>query len=344
MNAPAIAALALGVWLAPAALAEATAAPTVTLSPADLEFPTIPPGSQTTLVLTVTANDGPVSYGSVEASPAAWFAVGADGCAADPVIPPGGSCQIEVVFTPPEAGPFQGTVTVFSDAPLVTAALGGEAVEPPPTSSSSSIPPTSTTAAPSTTTTTQPESRDECDTRARYAEVVYQPTREMRVDDEEQVAVVATTGGSPVTSLPGNGSTTVVPQPLRCQVRARLVGNDFTISPSDWTTKSFEGQPQVRWLWSVTPNEAGDDLTLILEVQGLRFDEDAGAYVEAGEAFETTATIEVSSAPKGLASRVNDAVSGVAGHPVVVLLAGTGALALAARWLIGRTRQGGSPA
>ncbi len=130
----------------------------------------------------------------------------------------------------------------------------------------------------------------------------------------------------------------MVPQPLRCQVRARLVGNDFTINPQDWQVQSFLGTNQVSWLWLVTPKVVGDDLLLILELQGLRLDDATGTYIPAGQAFQTTAQIEVDSKPKGLLTRINSAVSGVVTHPVFALLASTGGLALLAGWVYRRAR------
>jgi hypothetical protein len=189
-----------------------------------------------------------------------------------------------------------------------------------------------------------PETREQCDVRALGARITYEPSIQMQVDESETIEVKATTGTPVETTTSGPPvSTAVVPQPLRCQVRARLVGNDFTINPQDWQAKSFLDTNEVVWSWIATPNVVGDDLPLNVEVQGLAFDAATNAYVPAGREFATTAKIHVDSKPKSVLTRFNSAVSGAVTHPVFALLVSTGALALVAGWLFRRFRPNSRP-
>lgn len=341
-----------GVLLAALAPGPAGAVGTVTLDPVDYDFGLVRVGDGASATFTVRAEGDAVTYNGATV-PDPPFAVDESGCAGR-VLAAGMTCSRVVAFRPIAPGDAGGSLTVSSDGGTATATLAGTGTTgvPGPPPPSQTVPPSSTettgtTTSPSTSTTSTtsspstspptstPETRDECDARAREAEITYQPVREMQVGEQEEVAVLATIGaGVSTTTLPGGGSTTVVPAPLTCQVRARLVGNDFTISPADWTEKSFEGSAAVRWLWSVTPNRSGGPLSLILEVQGLRFDTEAGVFVPAGNAFETTAEIRVTSSAPSFGSRVN----GFLTHPVVATVAAA-AVVGACGWGFRRVQQ-----
>jgi hypothetical protein len=314
-----VGAVALGAaWAQPAG--------TVEVAPAAVDFGAVEVGDAATATVTVRAVGGPVEYNHAEVTAPA-FTVDESACAGL-VLADGESCPLVVTFRPAEVGDAAAglSVAVVGDARTVALTATAFDVAGPSSTDTSALPTTETTGTPPPPTS-EPETLDECDARALDARVTYQPAREMRVGDQEEVVVVATIGDQGTTSLPGGGSSTVVPSPLTCQVRARLVGTDFTIAPDDWTTKSFQGSDSVRWLWTVTPERAGDTLALILEVQGLRFDDRAGTFVEAGGAFETTAEIRVRSTPASLASRVN----GLLTHPVGATVAGAAVLG-AAGW------------
>lgn len=315
-----------------------TAAAVVRLDPTEVDFGTVVVGQSEAQTVTVTAEGASIEDINVFVDDPFEVDSGCIGVE----LEPGHSCDIEVRFAPTGPGPVSGTLEVDSSIGIESAGVGG--IGTTSTSTTPSTTPSATTATtgddvPPTTATTIPETREECDARAREARISYAEQRQMHVGETEAIVVEATTGEPRETTTSGPGpSTTVVEQPLRCRVRARLVGNDFTIDPEDWQHKSFHDTDEVSWLWSVTPLVTGNNLLLILEVQGLRFDEDADEYVEAGEAFETIAQIEVDSRPRSLVSQVNSAVTGVVTHPVVALLASTGALALLSRWAYLRFR------
>lgn len=316
-----------------------TTAPTAGFVRLDREVVAFGPvvvGQSKTETVTVTAVGGPVE--DIAASVDDPFQVD-NGCVGIE-LEAGDSCNLEIRFAPTETGSVSGNLDVESSTDMESAALEGTGTTSSSTSTTSANTSTSTSSPPtdSTTPTTTPETREECDARALRAQVIYPERLRMRVDTSEALEVKASTRTLQTTPSLPDTSTTVVDQPLRCQVRARLVGNEFTINPNDWRNASFLGTDEVSWLWIVTPKVVGDDLLLILEVQGLRFDADTGTYVEAGEAFQTTAEIEVDSKPKGFLTRFNSAVTGVVTHPVFALLASTGLLALVANWAYRRFR------
>jgi uncharacterized repeat protein (TIGR01451 family) len=53
------------------------------------------------------------------------FQVSNDGCSTAGPIAPGGTCAVQVVFTPTAAGPATGTLTILSDGGTKTVALSG---------------------------------------------------------------------------------------------------------------------------------------------------------------------------------------------------------------------------
>ena len=347
----------------------AVGAPTVaTTAPSDPSPPVSEP--PTTTSLTLTLDPPAVEFGNTPAgttSDAAVVELIVSGGAVDDLtfelegpftvdedcgeMNDGDSCQIEVRFVPMGPGVAGGQLLVRSGAASVGASLGGTGTAPIPTSPSiTTIPPNTTVPPPTATvpstdpTTGDPdESRDECDARALGAEIRYAPSLEMRVGESVSIVATASIGdGAPGSSVAGP-STTVIPQPLRCQVRARLLGgDDFSTNPGDWQEASFLGTTEVTWRWVVTPRLVGDDLFLILEVQGLRFDTEAGDYRPAGDSFQEEARISVDSRPQGVVSRLNDAVSGVVTHPLVAF-AGVGGLVVVFRWALQR-RNKGTPA
>jgi hypothetical protein len=157
----------------------------------------------------------------------------------------------------------------------------------------------------------------------------------MVLGDTAQIVVIATTEAKPDTD-PG---TTSVAQPLQCRVRARLFGNDFTVSPDGFSDKSFLEVATVQWQWSVTPEVSGDDQQLTVEVQGMRLG--LAGYEPAGPEFQTVQNIEVV-VEETFMERVNNAVTGFVTHPVIALLLGTflaAGVAALTRYL--RKRRGG---
>jgi hypothetical protein len=191
-----------------------------------------------------------------------------------------------------------------------------------PTTTSTS--PTTTSTIPTTTTTTGPpddETRlEECEQRAGEAEVTFEPSRDMTVDETERVVVVAAVNpaGQATTTVTFETSTTVVSIRLRCEVRAQLRGAGFEIVPEDFQGGSFLDRPSIRWSWDVTPTKEGDR-SLTLEVQSVAHiggDEIEGA---GGELFE--AEIAVDAKPRSTMDRVGDMAGGFVSHPVAQLMA-----------------------
>jgi hypothetical protein len=334
--------------------------PTLTLDPPVVDFGETRLGTESdTEVVTLTVSGGTVEDLSVRAE--GPFVVDHDcGALAD-----GQTCSIEIRFVPTEEGSAGGQLVVESSTASNTAALEGTATPPfitvpiitgPPTTvqSQTTIPPISVaptnvppTNAPNTAvppssippTSAPVETREECDARALGARITYAPSLEMRVGESESIAASASIGDGATDSSVAGPSTVVVPQALQCQVRARLLGGeDFTTNPEDWQEASFLGTTDVSWRWVVTPKVVGEGLFLILEVQGLRFDAEAGAYVPAGNPFNEEARIRVDSRPRGVVSRLNDAVSGVVTHPLVAF-AGAGGLVVLFRWGLQRRRK-----
>jgi hypothetical protein len=304
------------------------------LAPDPLDFGEVELGQSKQDAVTVTAVGGPVEDLTFRVD----GPFGVHNSCAGLELDAGEQCSFEVRFVPTDEGPMSGTLEIYSETTMASVELRGEGVGSSSTTDGTSAtdPPQTTEGTPPTTavtpTTVPPETRDECDRRAAEADLHYPPELQMQVGESTVVEASATTGDEPAppTTSGGGVVTTVVQQPLRCQVRARLVGNDFTVNPDDWQNASFLGTDEVHWVWVVTPQRTGDDLLLVLEVQGLRFDPEAGTYVEAGEAFQDTAEIDVQSEPESLWSSLNSGVTGVVTHPVFALLASTGGLAFLA--------------
>jgi hypothetical protein len=335
---------------------EAPGDPTLTLDPPFVDFGETALGTESGAQL-VTLTVGGDTVDGISISIEGPFVVADDDCG---VLTDGEACSIEIRFVPTEAGSASGQLLVESGTAHTTAALAGTGrppfvtipvitgppttVPPPPTTfppitgAPPTVPPP--TVAPSTTgaagtvpsTSAPVETREACDARALEARITYAPSLEMRVGEPERISASAFIGeGTPDTS-PAGPSTVVVPQALQCRVGARLLGGeDFALDPEGWQEKSFLGVSEVAWVWAVTPRQVGDDLFLILEVQGLRFDEEAGVFEPAGEAFNKEARISVDSRPRSIFSQINDAASGVVTHPLVAF-AGVGGLAIAFRW------------
>ena len=189
-----------------------------------------------------------------------------------------------------------------------------------------------------------PDKFEQCDARAGGASIRYFPKQTMVVGETKSIEVtasVATPLGDVFTET-AEGEV-VVKQPLKCTVRARLVGGDeFHISPEDWERKNFEERNEVDWSWKVTPLKEGEDIPLQVEVQGVKFDETTQEWEQAGDDFSIEALIEVDSAPEGFWTRLNGAITGVVKHPVVATLLSTGAIAFMVSWAVRRFKGRGS--
>jgi hypothetical protein len=125
------------VALSGTALAVATV-PHAEVSPATMEFPPRPVGSESALQYVVIRNDGsgPLSFGAVttqgDFAATQNFASSRGPCMND--LPPGGSCEIGVVFRPASAGPLEGSLRIETNAPdpVVNVRLIGTGVSTEP--------------------------------------------------------------------------------------------------------------------------------------------------------------------------------------------------------------------
>jgi uncharacterized repeat protein (TIGR01451 family) len=100
-------------------------APVITVTPGTLQFGSVVE-TTTSAPQTVTvgnAGSSPLTLSSVVTS--GPFGVSGDFCSSAGPIPPGGTCQIVVVFVPTTTGPASGTLTIGSDGGTAKVALSG---------------------------------------------------------------------------------------------------------------------------------------------------------------------------------------------------------------------------
>ena len=162
----------------------------------------------------------------------------------------------------------------------------------------------------------------------------------MRVGESASIDASASIGdGEPDQSVAGP-STVVVQQALQCQVRARLLGgDDFTTNPAGLAGGVILGTNEISWRWVVTPSVVGEGSVPHPRSAGPPFRRRCRCVVPAGDSFNEEARIRVDSRPRGVVSRLNDAVSGVVTHPLVAF-AGAGGLVVLLRWGLQRRSNG----
>jgi uncharacterized repeat protein (TIGR01451 family) len=100
-------------------------APVISVSPTSVKFGSVLVTTTSTPAAVTVSNGGTSDLTVTSASASGPFGVSSDDCSSAGPIPPGGTCQIEVVFMPVTTGPATGTLTVASDGGTATAALSG---------------------------------------------------------------------------------------------------------------------------------------------------------------------------------------------------------------------------
>ena len=158
----------------------------------------------------------------------------------------------------------------------------------------------------------------ECAREAANAKVSYTPTRQMLVDEETTVIVIAflpsEEGPAPEPQGDAAPATTVVQAELACSVRAELDGGDhFAVSPDERQPGSFARRSQIRWFWDVTPLATGRH-DLVRRITPI-LSGDEGTFEDTPQAFEQT--IEVSAQERSLVQQANDGVESFVNYPLV---------------------------
>jgi hypothetical protein len=108
------------------------AAPSATLVPPVLTFPTTQAGTRSADQMLTFSNTGtvPVTISGVFSSGPFAFSAGTT-CAAATPVPPAGNCVILVAFAPVSPGPTGGSIVIVSDAGSLTATMSGTATAVP---------------------------------------------------------------------------------------------------------------------------------------------------------------------------------------------------------------------
>ena len=214
------------------------------------------------------------------------------------------------------------TTTAPSVTTNPTATSGSPDTAPPTATSPATVPPTTVPPATVPPTTVPLEQRiAECDAEASQAVVVYQPTKQMTVGTstavwaEVHIGSLETTPPGEISTLPGPEPTTVVPTSLACNVEARLYGQDFNVTPTDWQAKAFIGSDSLTWEWGAEPKRAGTELSLALEIRGLLLLDNGSYQPTAGRTFN--ATIVVTAQPESFWTRMHKRFNGFIGEPLV---------------------------
>ena len=219
----------------------------------------------------------------------------------------------------------------------------------PPTTTTTTTAPTQTTTSTTTagtrprgTSTTTSGMSDrarlkECERQAKSAEVVYQPKRQMTVGETSQVRVIASVAsGEGRTDITLGSSTTVVAVELRCQVEARLRGNDFDVDPEEFQEASFLDRPQIVWSWDVSPKRIGDAV-LTLEIKS---NAEIDGRTVVGTPHLYSASISVNAKPETFGDKTHRWSNAVVEHPLVKglapLLLVLGTVASLWRWFLKR--------
>ncbi len=173
---------------------------------------------------------------------------------------------------------------------------------PPPTAA-----PTTTTPAPPAPPITNSSCIDALNTEVQR-KLAYQPAQTMRVQTPSSVTVVLGTSSLPPVTI-GPGTTIVVPISTTCVVEAELSAapGTFEISPAGYQPMSFLDSSTVTWTWLVTPQVAGKNLKLELDVNSL-FQQPGGQAIP-GAVRSYTAQIDVTAAATPLSKRASSIFS-----------------------------------
>ncbi len=100
-------------------------APLISVTPAALQFGSVPVTSTSAPQTVTVANAGTSDLTVTSAAASGPFAVSSDACTGAGAIAPAGTCQIAVVFMPSSAGPGSGTLTIASNGGTAAVALSG---------------------------------------------------------------------------------------------------------------------------------------------------------------------------------------------------------------------------
>ncbi len=190
------------------------------------------------------------------------------------------------------------------------------------------------------TTSTQPLSLaaqlTKCKSTLHPADITYQTPRHMVVGTDTDIEVLVNRSDlpTPTFAFPGTAPTTLVRRQLACDIQGTLSGDGFAVAAPVTQYWSFIQGSSIDWLWEVRPLRAGR-LQLFVRIQGAG-NLAPGEYQEVGDWVTKPEVITVVAAKKPLPARVNNWVVDIATHPVVLLLASTGGLLGAWKWLKGR--------
>lgn len=271
----------------------------------------------------------------------AGFELAEEDCTGPPLMQ-NEDCQISIRFAPTEIRGFTGTLTVEVNGPTEVTTLQGTGIGPPvatvtlPPTSETPPPPTTGTppplstvpdTAPSTTTPDDPDAdlaalTEECERRARQAEVRYPDRLVMTVGRESDVKVNVTLEGTPPPSTEsGTPDTVIDTATLTCFVTAVLSGSNFDIDPAS-QTGDFVLSATIDWSWDVVPKSTGRhdlDLRIIPRIG-------SGADTREGTPRTFRADITVIAEPRSTWEVISDFVSDLVQSPVVQLLVAGGVL------------------
>jgi hypothetical protein len=127
----------------------------------------------------------------------------------------------------------------------------------------------------------------------------------MDIDHATTVIVVLGTASMPPATINVPGTTIVVPIATTCEVEAQLSGapGTFAISPPGYQPMSFLDSSVVSWRWEVTPERAGRDLHLELDINSLY--QVSGDQPIPGSVRDYTALIDVTSTSPPLARQAS---------------------------------------
>ncbi|WP_187290230.1 choice-of-anchor D domain-containing protein [Terriglobus saanensis] len=118
-----------GIWQVPLVTAGALPAAVLQVRPDSLTFASQPVGTTSSAQTVTVSNAGSAPLNLLAIVITGDFTK-AGTCTAQPILPPGASCTVEVFFTPTSTGTRTGTLTITSDAGTKTVALSGNAPGP----------------------------------------------------------------------------------------------------------------------------------------------------------------------------------------------------------------------
>lgn len=243
-------------------------------------------------------------------------------------------CRISITFVPMEIRDYTGGLSASVNGTTEVTTLQGMGIAPPvatvtvpPTTEAPPPPTTAPDTAPSTTTPDDPDAdlavlTEECERRARQAEVRYPDRLVMTVGRESDVTVnVTLEGAQPPSTEVGTPDTVVDTATLTCFVTAVLSGSNFDIDPAS-QTGDFVLSATIDWSWDVVPKSTGRhdlDLRIIPRIG-------SGADTREGTPRTFRADITVIAEPRSTWEVISDFVSDLVQNPVVQLLVAGGVL------------------